>query len=113
MNQKIQPILPGATLGILGGGQLGRMFVIAARSMGYAVVVLDPDADCPAAQLADHHIQAGYDDTDALDRLARQCAAITTEFENVPAHTLEYLARLRPVRPSADRKSTRLNSSHQ
>ena len=93
-------IFPGATLGILGGGQLGRMFVMAARSMGYAVVVLDPDVHCPAAQWADQHIQASYDDTDALDRLARQCAAITTEFENVPARSLEYLARLRPVRPS-------------
>ena len=93
-------ILPGAILGILGGGQLGRMFVMAARSMGYAVVVLDPEADCPAAQLADQHIQARYDDTDALDRLAQQCAAITTEFENIPARSLEYLARLRPVRPS-------------
>ena len=93
-------ILPSSTLGILGGGQLGRMFVMAARSMGYAVVVLDPDADCPAAQLADHHIQASYDDTDALDHLAQRCAAITTEFENVPARSLEYLARARPVRPS-------------
>ena len=93
-------ILPGATLGILGGGQLGRLFVMAARSMGYAVVVLDPDADCPAAQWADHHIQASYDDTDALDHLAQRCAAITTEFENVPASSLEYLARARPVRPS-------------
>ena len=93
-------ILPGATLGILGGGQLGRMFVMAARSMGYAVVVLDPEADCPAAQWAGQHIQARYDDTDALDQLAQQCAAITTEFENIPARTLEYLARLRPVRPS-------------
>ena len=94
-------ILPGATLGILGGGQLGRMFVMAARSMGYAVVVLDPDADCPAAQWADQHIQANYDDSAALEHLAQRCAAITTEFENVPAPTLEYLARMRPVRPSA------------
>lgn len=93
-------ILPGATLGILGGGQLGRMFVMAARSMGYAVVVLDPDATCPASGWADQHIHASYDDTDALDRLARKCAAITTEFENVPARSLENLARLRPVRPS-------------
>ena len=95
-------ILPGATLGILGGGQLGRMFVMAAHSMGYAVVVLDPDANCPAAQWADQHIQASYDDTAALDHLAQQCAAITTEFENVPSPTLKYLARLRPVRPSGD-----------
>ncbi len=94
-------ILPGATLGILGGGQLGRMFVVAARSMGYAVVVLDPDADCPAAQLANRHIQAGYADQHALNQLARACAAITTEFENVPASSLDYLAGMCPVRPAA------------
>ena len=93
-------ILPGATLGILGGGQLGRLFVVAARTMGYAVVVLDPDRDCPAAQLADKHIHAGYTDHYALERLAQECAAITTEFENVPASALDYLAGARPVRPS-------------
>ena len=93
-------ILPGATLGILGGGQLGRFFVAAARTMGYAVVVLDPDPDCPAAQLADKHIHASYTDHDALERLAQECAAITTEFENVPASALDYLAGARPVRPS-------------
>ena len=93
-------ILPGATLGILGGGQLGRLFVVAARTMGYAVVVLDPDRDCPAAQLADRHIHASYTDRYALERLARECMAITTEFENVPASSLEYLAGVRPVRPS-------------
>ncbi len=94
-------ILPGATLGILGGGQLGRFFVVAARSMGYKVVVLDPEANCPAAQLADKHIQASYTDQHALERLAQECAAITTEFENVPASALDYLAGARPVRPSA------------
>lgn len=93
-------ILPGATLGILGGGQLGRLFVVAARTMGYAVVVLDPDRDSPAAQLADRHIQASYTDNYALEHLARTCAAITTEFENVPASSLEYLAGVRRVRPS-------------
>ena len=93
-------VLPGATLGILGGGQLGRLFVVAARTMGYAVVVLDPDRDCPAAQLADRHIHASYTDRYALERLARECMAITTEFENVPASSLEYLAGVRPVRPS-------------
>jgi 5-(carboxyamino)imidazole ribonucleotide synthase len=93
-------ILPGATLGILGGGQLGRLFVAAARTMGYAVVVLDPEADCPAAQLADKHIHASYTDHAALERLAQECAAITTEFENVPASALDYLASARPVRPS-------------
>lgn len=93
-------ILPGATLGILGGGQLGRMFVVAARTMGYAVIVLDPGADCPAAQLADRHIQASYTDQHALAQLAQACAAITTEFENVPASSLDYLADKCPVRPS-------------
>ena len=93
-------ILPGATLGILGGGQLGRLFVAAAQSMGYAVVVLDPEADCPAAQVADRHIQASYTDRYALERLARECAAVTTEFENVPASALDYLSGSRPVRPS-------------
>ena len=93
-------ILPGATLGILGGGQLGRMFVAAAQTMGYTVVVLDPDRDSPAAQMANSHIQASYTDHNALARLAGECAAITTEFENVPAGSLDFLASVRPVRPS-------------
>lgn len=95
-----QMILPGATLGILGGGQLGRMFAVAARTIGYEVVVLDPDHDCPAAQLADRHIHAAYTDHYALEQLIQECAAITTEFENVPAGSLNYLAGVRPVRPS-------------
>ena len=85
-------ILPGATLGVLGGGQLGRMFVIAARTMGYEVVVLDPDPDAPAGSLATQHLCASYDDPKALAQLAEQCVAITTEFENVPAHSLRALA---------------------
>ncbi len=93
-------ILPNATLGILGGGQLGRMFVVAARTMGYQVTVLDPDPDSPAAQLANRHIIADYADQSALDQLAETCAAITTEFENVPATALEYLAKFLPVRPA-------------
>jgi len=94
-------ILPGATLGMLGGGQLGRMFTVAARSMGYRVVVLDPDPQSPAGRIADEHIKAGYEDVTALDRLARACAAVTTEFENVPAATLERLARRCVVRPGS------------
>jgi 5-(carboxyamino)imidazole ribonucleotide synthase len=94
-------ILPGATLGVLGGGQLGRMFALRARVMGYRVVVLDPDPRSPAGQVADHHLTAAYDDAGALDRLAAQCAAVTTEFENVPAASLERLARSLPVRPGA------------
>ncbi|MCB1887815.1 MAG: 5-(carboxyamino)imidazole ribonucleotide synthase [Rhodocyclaceae bacterium] len=94
-------ILPPATLGMLGGGQLGRFFVSAAHEMGYAVWVLDPDPNSPAGRLADEHLVAAYDDYVALDRMAAGCAAVTTEFENVPAETLEYLAKFIPVRPSA------------
>ncbi|MBA3555557.1 MAG: 5-(carboxyamino)imidazole ribonucleotide synthase [Gemmatimonadales bacterium] len=94
-------ILPGATLGVLGGGQLGRMFALRARVMGYGVAVLDPDPRCPAGQVADCHVRAEYTDPEALDRLATSCAAVTTEFENVPAEALERLARSVPVRPAA------------
>ena len=94
-------ILPGATLGMLGGGQLGRMFTLKARAMGYRVMVLDPDPLSPAGLAANDHIHAKYDDQAALDRLAKGCAAISTEFENVPAQVLEHLAERVPVRPSA------------
>jgi 5-(carboxyamino)imidazole ribonucleotide synthase len=94
-------ILPGSTLGMLGGGQLGRMFVVAARTMGYEVIVLDPDADSPAGKMASRHLQADYDDKEALDDLAQHCVAVSTEFENIPADTLDYLAKSLPVHPSA------------
>lgn len=94
-------LLPGACLGVLGGGQLGRMFCVAARTMGYITVVLDPDPGSPAGRIADHHIKAGYTDTLALDQMLELCDAITTEFENVPAQSLEYLAKKKPVYPSA------------
>ena len=92
-------ILPGATLGMLGGGQLGRMFVLQARAMGYGVMVLDPDPGSPAGQVADVHLRAAYSDPHALERLAAGCAAVTTEFENVPAVALERLERTCRVRP--------------
>jgi 5-(carboxyamino)imidazole ribonucleotide synthase len=92
-------ILPGATVGVVGGGQLGRMFTLRARSMGYRVVVLDPDAASPAGGVADRHICAGYTDEAALDQLASACRGVTTEFENVPATTLERLAAGTVVRP--------------
>ena len=94
-------ILPGSTIGMIGGGQLGRMFVIAARTMGYEVVVLDPDPHSPGGGMASEHIHADYDDTAALDRMAESCEVITTEFENIPASSLQYLATRRPVHPSA------------
>jgi 5-(carboxyamino)imidazole ribonucleotide synthase len=92
-------ILPDATLGILGGGQLGRMFTLAAYSMGYRVVVLDPDPHSPAGLIADQHIKADYRDHAALQMLGDECAAVTTEFENVPADSLEYLQQFCTVRP--------------
>ncbi|MGH7519351.1 MAG: 5-(carboxyamino)imidazole ribonucleotide synthase [Gemmatimonadales bacterium] len=95
-------IPPGATLGVLGGGQLGRMFTMRAHEMGYRVVVLEPDADSPAGAVADRHLRAAYDDPEALEVLATECAAVTVEFENVPAGALQRLARRVPVRPSAE-----------
>ena len=94
-------LAPGATLGVLGGGQLGRMFVGAARTMGYRSVVLDPDRHSPAGTVADCHLCADYADEQALARFARDCDAVTTEFENVPAAALERLCRDVPVRPAA------------
>lgn len=90
-----------AMLGMLGGGQLGRFFVIAAHEMGYQVTVLDPDKNSPAGKIADVHLCADYDDAVALGTLAKTCQAVTTEFENVPARTLEKLAESITVRPSA------------
>ena len=95
------PILPGSTIGMLGGGQLGRMFTIAARNMGYKVIVLEPDTHSPAGQLADQHLIAKYDDAEALAQLSEQCDVITTEFENIPADVLNKLAEALPVHPSA------------
>jgi 5-(carboxyamino)imidazole ribonucleotide synthase len=94
-------ILPPATLGMLGGGQLGRFFVSSAHEMGYKVWVLDPDPHSPAGRIADRQLVAAYDDYAALDQMAAECAAVTTEFENVPAESLEYLAKFLPVRPGA------------
>jgi 5-(carboxyamino)imidazole ribonucleotide synthase len=100
-------ILPGATVGVVGGGQLGRMFTLQARTMGYRVVVLDPDPQSPAAAVADRQIRASYDDERALAELAASCAAITTEFENVPAAALERLARSSVVvRPPVEALAT-------
>ena len=95
-------ILPGATLGVMGGGQLGRMFVQAAQSMGYFTAVLDPDVTSPAGLVAHYHIEADYLDEQGLAQLMQRSAAITTEFENVPAGALVTLGAHRPVAPTAD-----------
>ncbi|MDP1549569.1 MAG: 5-(carboxyamino)imidazole ribonucleotide synthase [Nitrosomonas sp.] len=94
-------IMPGAMLGVLGGGQLGRMFVMAAQQMGYRVTVLDPLSDSPAGRTADDFICADYADQSALEKLSSQCAAITTEFENIPANSLRKLAKSCVVSPDA------------
>ncbi len=96
---------------MLGGGQLGRFFVIAAHELGYRVAVLDPDAQSPAGRIADQHLVAAYDDPDALNRLAETCAAVTTEFENVPAGSLAYLSKFLPVHPSAEAVAISQNRS--
>jgi 5-(carboxyamino)imidazole ribonucleotide synthase len=85
-DQETKPLLPAANpstwLGVMGGGQLGRMFAHAAQAMGYKVAVLEPSSDCPAGQVAERLVEAGYTDAAGLDALAAQCAAVTTEFEN-------------------------------
>ncbi|MGF7006727.1 5-(carboxyamino)imidazole ribonucleotide synthase [Aminobacter sp. BE322] len=96
------PPLPlGATIGIVGGGQLGRMLAMAAARLGYRTIVLEPQADCPAAQVANRQIAAAYDDPAALDELAGASAVVTYEFENVPVVAAEHLSRSAPVYPPA------------
>lgn len=94
-----RPVLPGATIGLIGGGQLGRMFAIAARRMGYRVHTLEPAPDSPAGQVSDREFTAAYDDIQALEEFARSVDVITFEFENIPAASLERVAALRPVYP--------------
>jgi 5-(carboxyamino)imidazole ribonucleotide synthase len=94
-----RPVLPGATVGLIGGGQLGRMFAIAARRMGYRVHTLEPSPDSPAGQISDREFSAAYDDMQALEEFATGVDVITFEFENIPAASLQRVAALRPVRP--------------
>src|SRR3569833_105937 len=100
------PFIPAASpstwLGVMGGGQLGRMFTHAAQAMGFKVTVLEPVRNCPAGHAADHLLCANYTDMAALTEMAEQCVAITTEFENVPAQSLAFLASRTFVAPSAD-----------
>ncbi|CAM5205935.1 N5-carboxyaminoimidazole ribonucleotide synthase OS=Castellaniella defragrans OX=75697 GN=purK PE=3 SV=1 [Castellaniella defragrans] len=102
MTGRVSYHAPGAWLGMLGGGQLGRMFCHAAQAMGYHVAVLDPSEVSPAGMVADLHIRAAYDDPAALDQLARRCVAVSTEFENVPADSLRRLSRQCVTAPSGD-----------
>lgn len=93
------PIVPGATIGVLGSGQLGRMFAIAARQMGYRVHTLSPDDDTPTGQVADLEVRAAYEDLDRVRQFARNVDLVTFEFENIPASTATAAAELAPVRP--------------
>lgn len=95
-----QPLEPGSTIGIIGGGQLGRMTAMAARQMGYRIAVLDPDADSPCAQIADHVVQAAYNDRDAARELARMSDVLTYEFENVDADSAEAAGEITRLWPS-------------
>ncbi len=95
-----RPILPGATIGVLGSGQLGRMFAMAARRMGYLVHTFSPESDTPTGQVADVEITAAYDDLTAVRAFAQQVQVVTFEFENIPAPTVATVAELVPVRPS-------------
>ncbi|OYZ36047.1 MAG: 5-(carboxyamino)imidazole ribonucleotide synthase, partial [Polynucleobacter sp. 16-46-70] len=94
MSDYLGPVLPGSYLGILGGGQLGRMFTQAAQAMGYKVCVLDPASDSPAGSIAEKFIQADYTDSVALKEMAALCQSVSTEFENVPAQALDELESL-------------------
>src|SRR5436190_18691410 len=97
-----QLISPGSTLGVLGSGQLGRMFAIAARRLGYRVHVLSPDDDTPTGQVADKEIRASYDDLDAIAAFALGVSVVTFEFENVPAATTAAAEKFAPVRPGGN-----------
>ncbi len=98
----MKSIFPAATLGILGGGQLGRMFTLEAKRLGYRVITLEPSSDSPCGQVADAQIEAAYNDKKALQELAEQCDVITYEFENIDAEAVEYLESLhKPVYPSS------------
>ncbi|HYC78982.1 MAG TPA: 5-(carboxyamino)imidazole ribonucleotide synthase, partial [Planctomycetota bacterium] len=97
-----RPIAPGAAVGVLGGGQLGRMFAVAARRLGYRVHVFAPEDDTPAGQIADVEIRAPYDDLDAVAAFARDVAVVTFEFENVPSAAAEAASRYAPVRPRGE-----------
>ena len=94
-----EPVLPGAAVGVLGSGQLGRMLALAARRMGYRVHVFSPDSDSPTGQVADEEWSAAYDDLDAVGEFARSVDVVTLEFENIPAVTVEEVSEFVPVRP--------------
>ncbi len=94
------PLTTGATIGILGGGQLGRMLSVAASRLGFKTCIFEPGSDCPASHVANHHFQAEYDDLDALKRFADSVDVITYEFENIPTSALDALEAIKPIHPN-------------
>lgn len=96
------PLPTGSTIGILGGGQLGRMLSVAASRLGFKTCIFEPGANCPASHVANTHLQSDYDDAKALDRFARSVDVITYEFENIPTSALDILEQIRPIRPGRE-----------
>lgn len=101
-----EPLKTGATIGILGGGQLGRMLSVAASRLGFKTCIFEPAADCPASHVAHTHIQAGYEDIDALTRFAQACDVVTFEFENIPTAALDTVEAITPIHPNRDAFAT-------
>ena len=103
MNHKMtSPLAPGSTIGILGGGQLGRMLSVAAARLGYKTCIYEPGGDCPASHVANHHFQKDYDDVEALRAFADAVDVITYEFENIPTSALDILEEHRPIHPNRE-----------
>ena len=111
MTNSAAVVLPGATIGMVGGGQLGRMFAMAAASMGYEVVVFCESVDTPAAQVARRVVVGALDDPAAVDEFASQCDVITLEFENIPAETIARCSRVRADLSSRIRARHRAGSA--
>ena len=100
------PLSSGATIGILGGGQLGRMLSVAASRLSFKTCIFEPGANCPASHVADSHVQAGYDDIDALTKFAQSCDVITYEFENIPTEALDTIEAITPIHPNLEALAT-------
>jgi len=100
------PLSSGATIGILGGGQLGRMLSVAASRLGFKTCIFEPGANCPASHVADSHVQAGYDDIDALTKFAQSCDVITYEFENIPTEALDTIEAITSIHPNREALAT-------
>jgi 5-(carboxyamino)imidazole ribonucleotide synthase len=107
MNQPMtDPLKTGATIGILGGGQLGRMLSVAASRLGFKTCIFEPQGDCPASHVANFHYKAEYSDTDALTNFANACDIITFEFENIPTEALDIIEAITPIHPNRDALAT-------